>query len=80
MGERCVFGNGLLPDFDSPMAPPAVSVMVRCLHCGKVYASSLMKWDGNIGEWVCVDAPRCDGVGYGYDVLPLDAFVRSSVA
>ena len=55
-------------DYEDPFRPPRPPRNVRCLHCYEEYPSSLMRWDGLSELWVCKNAPRCDGAGYGLDI------------
>lgn len=61
-----------------PFAPPAVSTEVCCIHCGEVYDSWQIEWrvmknshGVEQGFWCCPIA-GCDGIGFGFDILPTD--------
>lgn len=61
-----------------PFAPPTVSTEVCCIHCGEVYDSWQIEWrvmKNSRGEeqgfWCCPIA-GCDGIGFGFDILPTD--------
>ena len=66
----------LSPEGD-PFGPPAVPTLVACLHCGQEYDSYLIEWrieqtpSGPHGFWCC-PMPGCGGVGFGFDILPVD--------
>lgn len=69
------------PDAD-PFRPPEVPVEVSCLHCGRTYDSYLIEWREYYGEndeikgfWCC-PTPGCDGLGFGFDILPTDPDYR----
>ncbi len=57
--------------------PPDVPILVHCMHCNCEYESYLIKWeevaltDRILGFWHC-PTPGCDGVGFGFDILPAD--------
>jgi hypothetical protein len=67
---------------DDCFAPPKVSVEVSCMHCGEVYDSWQILWrEDNSnphfkGHWCC-PTPGCDGVGFGFDILPTDPSWRT---
>jgi hypothetical protein len=57
---------------DNGYDPPVVPVSVRCYVCGEAYTSDRMVFEERFGEdelWRC-PTDQCDGVGFGYDVLP----------
>jgi hypothetical protein len=63
---------------NDPMRPPEFSILVGCLHCGQEYESYRIEWrvkrdanGKNVGLWSC-PIPGCDGIGFGFDILPLD--------
>ena len=69
------------PDGD-PFRPPAVPVEVNCLHCNRDYESYLIEWREEVdangrpsGFWCC-PTPGCDGIGFGFDILPTDPDYR----
>jgi hypothetical protein len=69
------------PDTD-PFKPPAMPVVVFCLHCQEVFDSYLIEWrvfrgdDGSpMGFWCC-PTPGCDGRGFGFDIFPVDPEYR----
>lgn len=50
--------------------------MVCCVHCGQTYLSDQLEWrpgggPGALGAWCC-PTPGCDGVGFLYDIWPID--------
>jgi hypothetical protein len=57
--------------------PPAVPTRVNCLHCDEEYQSDLIVWriergeGGPHGFWCC-PTPGCGGVGFGFDIFPVD--------
>jgi hypothetical protein len=59
--------------------PPAIPIEVHCIHCGEEYQSYLMEWrievdaDGNKHGFWCCPTPDCDGKGFCFDILPIDA-------
>jgi hypothetical protein len=62
--------------FSDPFRPPTVPCEVHCLHCHQQYESWQIEWrdlpDSPIsGTWCCPTA-GCDGVGFGFDILPVD--------
>lgn len=60
------------PDMRDPFRPPAVPVMVRCLHCGAVFMSSEMVYErrGRDTLWWCKN-PLCGGAGFRFDLHPV---------
>jgi hypothetical protein len=61
-----------------PFHPPEIPVEVHCLHCDREYDSYLIEWRESIsaegqrqGFWCC-PTPGCDGLGFGFDILPTD--------
>ena len=61
-----------------PFGPPTDPVEVGCLHCQGIFMSDQITWrietdaDGKPhGFWCCPD-PKCDGKGFGFDLLPTD--------
>jgi hypothetical protein len=62
-------------DDDGAFPPPEEPVEVRCIHCGKEFLSSAMvkRWQEHMSEfaWCCPD-DECDGVGFCFDIWPLD--------
>jgi hypothetical protein len=73
--------DDLNPDKD-PFGPPAVSTVVQCLHCGEQYDSYRIEWrishdaDGNPHGFWCCPIPGCNGIGFGFDILPIDPHYR----
>jgi hypothetical protein len=69
--------NPLDPDRD-PFKPPEISILVGCLHCGEEYDSYRIEWriktdrDGKPHGFWCCPTPGCDGLGFGFDILPCD--------
>jgi hypothetical protein len=65
------------PPGQDPFAPPPEPIEVGCLHCGQVYRSDQIVWRPDHdhpelgGHWCC-PTPGCDGVGFGFDILPTD--------
>lgn len=62
--------------FNDPFAPPAIVCRVQCIHCGSVYDSSRIRWRDMPGEaiegaWCCPIA-GCDGIGFKFDIHPID--------
>jgi hypothetical protein len=69
-------------DRDDPFAPPQPPMRVCCLHCGNEFDSDEIVYrprpnihgpieHGMTGDWCC-PTPGCDGVGYGFDIVPSD--------
>jgi hypothetical protein len=60
-----------------PFAPPKTPCEVQCVHCGESYESWHIEWrdepDAAVtgGAWCC-PTPGCDGVGFGFDIFPVD--------
>jgi hypothetical protein len=83
LGEnRAVPEQAPLPDQqlepDPYFCPPPVPTLVHCLHCNEEYESYLIEWreypgrDGEReGRWCC-PMPGCDGVGFCFDIFPVD--------
>ena len=70
-------------DRDSdPFRPPVVPTEVECLHCGQDYDSYLIEWreqldeKGELTGFWCCPTPGCDGIGFGFDILPTDPEYR----
>ncbi len=63
------------PDGDAAFPPPAEPIEVHCIHCGRTFTSSEMvkRWIEGTAEyaWCCPDE-SCDGVGFCFDVWPVD--------
>jgi hypothetical protein len=67
---------------NDPFSPPAISTVVRCIHCSEEFDSHEIQWrvehdaDGQaFGFWCC---PRtgCQGKGFGFDIFPVDPEYR----
>jgi hypothetical protein len=70
-------------DADSdPFRPPAISTLVHCIHCGEEYDSFRIEWrvepdaDGNPHGFWCCPIPGCGGMGFGFDIFPVDPEYR----
>jgi len=67
----------LNPETD-PFRPPAVPTLVACLHCGQEYDSYRIEWrvehdqEGKPHSFWCCPIPGCSGMGFGFDILPVD--------
>jgi hypothetical protein len=65
-----------------PFHPPDIPTEVECLHCGESYESYLIEWrvqpdaDGKQHGFWCCPTPGCDGMGFGFDILPTDPEYR----
>src|SRR5687767_12206478 len=65
-----------------PFGPPAVSTLVACLHCGEDYDSYRIEWriqtdaEGKPHGFWCCPIPGCDGMGFGFDIFPVDPEYR----
>jgi hypothetical protein len=63
------------PDGEAAFPPPADVIDVHCIHCGKTFVSSDMvkRWIDSTAEyaWCCPDE-ECDGVGFCFDIWPVD--------
>jgi len=61
-----------------PFYPPEIPTLVGCLHCGQEYESYLIEWrvskgfDGKPHGCWCCPTEGCDGIGFGFDILPVD--------
>lgn len=61
-----------------PFAPPEISTEVCCIHCGETYDSWQIEWrveadqEGKERGFWCCPVAGCDGVGFGFDILPTD--------
>jgi hypothetical protein len=64
-------------DHSDPFAPPRTPCEVQCVHCGESFESWRIEWrelhdDPNLkGAWCCPTA-GCDGIGFGFDIFPVD--------
>jgi len=73
--------DSLNPDND-PFAPPVISTIVHCIHCGEEYDSYRIEWcveqdaDGQPHGFWCCPMPGCDGKGFGFDIFPVDPAYR----
>jgi hypothetical protein len=69
------------PDND-PFGPPLISTLVQCIHCGEEYDSFRIEWrveadaDGKPHGFWCCPMPGCDGMGFGFDIFPVDPEYR----
>jgi hypothetical protein len=69
------------PDND-PFRPPTVPTVVQCIHCGQQFDSHLIQWregldgSGELQGFWCCPTPGCDGMGFGFDILPTDPEYR----
>ena len=65
-----------------PFRPPEEPVEVSCIHCGQTYTSDRIEWrmrtgaDGSPHGFWCCPIPGCDGIGFGFDILPTDPTYR----
>lgn len=65
-----------------PFGPPTISTLVACLHCGEDYDSYRIEWriqtdgDGKPHGFWCCPIPGCDGMGFGFDIFPVDPEYR----
>jgi hypothetical protein len=61
-----------------PFHPPEIPTEVECIHCGRQYDSYLIEWreftspEGKLQGFWCCPTPGCDGLGFGFDILPTD--------
>lgn len=67
-------------DADPPFGPPKENTEVGCLHCRRVYDSYLIELRDGAGPggepaWCC-PTPGCNGLGFGFDILPTDPNYR----
>ena len=67
---------------DDPFGPPVISTLVHCIHCGEEYDSYRIEWrvetradGGREGYWCC-PMPGCGGMGFGFDIFPVDPEYR----
>jgi hypothetical protein len=73
--------DALNPDND-PFGPPAISTVVHCIHCGEEYDSYRIEWrverdaDGQEHGFWCCPMPGCGGMGFGFDIFPVDPEYR----
>jgi hypothetical protein len=73
--------DSLNPDND-PFGPPAISTIVHCIHCGEEYDSYRIEWrverdtDGQEHGFWCCPMPGCGGMGFGFDIFPVDPEYR----
>lgn len=62
--------------FSDPFAPPRTPCLVCCIHCGSTYDSWRIVWRDMLGEAIegawCCPIPGCDGIGFGFDIHPVD--------
>jgi hypothetical protein len=62
--------------FKDPFAPPKVPCVVCCIHCGSTYDSWRIIWRDMPGEAIegawCCPIPGCDGIGFRFDIHPVD--------
>lgn len=70
------------PDRD-PFHPPAISTLVHCIHCGEEYDSFRIEWrvepdaTGQPHGFWCCPVPGCGGMGFGFDIFPVDPEYRN---
>lgn len=69
--------DDLDPNAD-PFHPPTISTLVHCIHCNEEYDSYRIEWRESVNEqgqrqgfWCC-PIPGCDGLGFGFDIFPVD--------
>ncbi|MGD9636980.1 MAG: hypothetical protein AB7G28_14590 [Pirellulales bacterium] len=73
--------DSLNPDND-PFAPPVISTVVHCIHCGEEYDSYRIEWrierdaGGEAHGFWCCPIEGCDGKGFGFDIFPVDPEYR----
>ena len=73
--------DALNPDND-PFHPPAIPTVVHCIHCGEEYDSYRIEWrverdaDGQEHGFWCCPMPGCGGMGFGFDIFPVDPEYR----
>ena len=59
------------PDYNDPFKPNLKSKeQLYCLHCGRTFPESDVRWDPRAELWVCPNWPKCNGAGVGFDLLP----------
>ena len=60
---------------DDPFRPPPEPCAVRCLHCGMEYSSSEITWKSSPegGGFWCCPTDGCGGMGFSFDIFPLDS-------
>jgi hypothetical protein len=74
--------DSLDPERD-PFRPPAISTLVHCIHCHEEYESFRIEWrveqgsDGKLHGFWCCPVPRCGGMGFGFDIFPVDPAYRN---
>ncbi|MCI0479771.1 hypothetical protein L0Y59_04455 [Candidatus Uhrbacteria bacterium] len=55
---------------------------MHCIHCGEEYDSYRIEWrverdaDGQEHGFWCCPIPGCDGMGFGFDIFPVDPDYR----
>lgn len=61
-----------------PFYPPVISTLVHCIHCNEEYDSYRIEWRESVNEegkrqgfWCC-PIPGCDGLGFGFNIFPVD--------
>jgi len=71
----------LNPEND-PFGAPAISTVVHCIHCGEEYDSYRIEWrverdaGGQERGFWCCPMPGCGGMGFGFDIFPVDPEYR----
>ncbi len=77
------YGEANRPSADAdPFRPPLASTLVSCLHCGREYESYQIQWreasdePGREGGYWCCPVEGCNGIGFGFDILPVDPNYR----
>ena len=65
-----------------PFRPPPISTLVHCIHCHEEYDSFRIEWrvekdaDDNLHGFWCCPIPGCGGLGFGFDIFPVDPEYR----
>jgi len=66
---------------NDPFKPPKIPTLVRCIHCDREYESYLIRWveeivNGEVKGFWCCPTPDCGGMGFGFDIFPVDPDYR----
>jgi hypothetical protein len=70
--------NSSLDPARDPYSPPAKPTVVSCIHCGEEFDSNRIQWridadaDGKPHGYWCCPTPQCNGMGFGFDIWPVD--------